>query len=231
MGCTIKTSFCSRVTFSRRSPVAMSNGCAPVLASYSAITLFTSSMSAVAGSYSRSVVSPRDENVRILAFMLVSCGTFLFGFLWESTRQVWVPKGHIAPFLRVVKTAVQMKIASRFMGLATCGTGNTHRHLAPCIIEESKIYRPFRGRVIDRRKNRPGNFAFGLFTVCGNGVWPNSTRTIHVLLPISVSGSKQYCRCQAAECSRSLHSRQWRAHGTASKRVLEIGCLQTSHTP
>src|SRR6266481_2490658 len=52
-----------------RSPVAMSNGCAPVLSSYSAINLFTSSMSAVAGSYSRSVVSPRNENVRILAFM------------------------------------------------------------------------------------------------------------------------------------------------------------------
>src|SRR5713101_6583111 len=69
MGWTIMTSFCSRVIFSRRSPVAMSNGCAPVLASYSAITLFTSSMSAVAGSYSRSVVSPWDENVRILAFM------------------------------------------------------------------------------------------------------------------------------------------------------------------
>src|SRR6266404_4301545 len=69
MGCTIKTSFWSRVTFSRRSPVAMSNGCAPVLASYSAITLFTSSMSAVAGSYSRSVVSPWDEKVRILAVM------------------------------------------------------------------------------------------------------------------------------------------------------------------
>src|SRR6202040_510903 len=70
MGCTIKTSFCSRVTFSMRSPLAMSNGCAPVLASYSAITLFTSSMSAVSGSYSRSVVSPWDEKVRILAFML-----------------------------------------------------------------------------------------------------------------------------------------------------------------
>src|SRR6266851_2650500 len=80
-----------------RSPVAMSNGCAPVLASYSAITLFTSSISAVAGSYSRNVVSPWDENVRILAFM--------FGFLWESSRQAWVPKGHIAPFLRVVKMA------------------------------------------------------------------------------------------------------------------------------
>src|SRR6267143_4494753 len=52
-----------------RSPVAISNGCAPVLASYSAITLFTSSMSAVAGSYSRSVLSPWDENVTILAFM------------------------------------------------------------------------------------------------------------------------------------------------------------------
>src|ERR1700730_19476946 len=69
MGGTIKTSFCSLVTFSMRSPVAMSNGCAPVLASYSAITLFTSSMSAVAGSYSRSVVSPRDENVTTLALM------------------------------------------------------------------------------------------------------------------------------------------------------------------
>src|SRR5260370_8596212 len=47
----------------------MSNGRAPVLASYSAIALFTSSMSAVAGSYSRSVVSPWDENASILAFM------------------------------------------------------------------------------------------------------------------------------------------------------------------
>src|SRR5258707_15151110 len=69
MGCTIKTSFCSRVIFSMRSPVAMSNGCAPVWASYPAITSFTSSMSAVAGSYSRSVLSPSDENVRILALM------------------------------------------------------------------------------------------------------------------------------------------------------------------
>src|SRR5258705_12842831 len=52
-----------------RSPVAMSNGCAPVWASYPAITSFTSSMSAVAGSYSRTVLSPSDENDRILAFM------------------------------------------------------------------------------------------------------------------------------------------------------------------
>src|SRR5258708_36302254 len=72
-----------------RSPVVISNGCAPVLASYSAITLFTSSMSAVAGSYSRSVVSPWDENVRILAVMFgllrdvrlrVFCGTAVSGF-------------------------------------------------------------------------------------------------------------------------------------------------------
>src|SRR5258705_9664613 len=70
MGCTIKTSFCLRVPLSMRSPVAMSNGCAPVWASYPAITSFTSSMSAVAGSYSRSVLSPSDENVRILAFMV-----------------------------------------------------------------------------------------------------------------------------------------------------------------
>src|SRR5712664_2386735 len=98
-------SFCSRVTFSRRSPVAISNGCAPVLASYSAITLFTSSMSAVVGSYSRSVVSPWDENVRILDFM--------FGLLWDVPFRFpvgkqsagWVPKGHIAPFPTVVKMA------------------------------------------------------------------------------------------------------------------------------
>src|SRR2546425_9308045 len=66
----------------------MSNGCAPVCASYSAITLFTPSMSAVAGSYSRSVLSPSDENVRILAFMVwspagrqfsVSCGKAVGG--------------------------------------------------------------------------------------------------------------------------------------------------------
>src|SRR6266481_10219945 len=111
----------------------MSNGCAPVLASYSAITLFTSSMSAVAGSYSRSVVSPWDENVRIL--------DFIFGLLWdvpfrfpvESSRQVWVPKGHLAPIPTVVKMAFRgaMRIASCFIGLAACGTGNTQRHLAP----------------------------------------------------------------------------------------------------
>src|SRR5258706_12623736 len=69
MGWTIKPSRSSFVIFLMPSPVAMSNGCAPVLASYSAITLFTSSMSAVAGSYSRSVLSPWDENVRILAVM------------------------------------------------------------------------------------------------------------------------------------------------------------------
>src|SRR6267154_1057847 len=69
MGRTIKTSRCSLVIFLMRSPVAMSKGCAPVLASYSAITLFTSSMSAVAGSYSRRVVSRWDENVTIVAFM------------------------------------------------------------------------------------------------------------------------------------------------------------------
>src|SRR6266852_7141686 len=66
----------------------------------------------------------------------VSCGTFLFGFLWESSRQVWVPKGHIAPFPRVVKMAFRgaMRIASCFIGLAACGTGNTQRHLAPSIL-------------------------------------------------------------------------------------------------
>src|SRR5258706_10265871 len=70
-----------------RPPLAMSNGCAPVLASYSAITLFTSSMLAVAGSYSRSVVSPWDEKVRILAFMFGSCGTSIYGLLWNSSQR------------------------------------------------------------------------------------------------------------------------------------------------
>ncbi len=71
---------------------------------------------------------------------------------------------------------------------------------------------------------------WGLFTVCGNGVWPDSTRTVYVLLPIPVVVQNQHSRCQAAECSRSLHSQQWRAHGTASRRALEIGCLQISRT-
>src|SRR5215472_9684715 len=74
-----------------RSPVATSNGCAPVLASYSAITRFTSSMSAVAGSYSSSVVSPWDENVRILAFMLVSCGTSIAVFCGTAVSGARTP--------------------------------------------------------------------------------------------------------------------------------------------
>src|SRR5258708_12814136 len=67
-----------------RSPVAMSNGCAPVLASYSAITSLTSSMLAVAGSYSKSVVSPQDENVRILAFMVGLLLTLIFSALGKQ---------------------------------------------------------------------------------------------------------------------------------------------------
>src|SRR6266849_11218837 len=63
----------------------------------------------------------------------VSCGTFLFGFLWESSRQVWVPKRHIAPFPRVVK--MEFRGADEYRvtlhGLAASGTGITHRHLAP----------------------------------------------------------------------------------------------------
>jgi hypothetical protein len=85
------------VTFSMRSPLAMSNGCAGL-----GITLFTSSMSAVAGSYSRSVVSPwmkRSESWRSCWSpagrpFTVFCGTAVSG--------VWVPSAHIAPFLRVV---------------------------------------------------------------------------------------------------------------------------------
>src|ERR1700720_2499192 len=104
MGCTIKTSFCLRVTFSMRSPVVISNGCAPVLASYSAITLFTSSMSAVAGSYSRSVVSPWDENVRILAVMFGLLRDIRLRSSVEQQSAGLGPSAHIAPFLRVVNT-------------------------------------------------------------------------------------------------------------------------------
>src|SRR5260370_794885 len=130
MGCTIKTSFCSRVTFSRRSPVAMSNGCAPVLASYSAITLFTSSMSAVAGSYSRSVVSPWDENVSILAFMF---GLLRDVHVWSTVGAESEDLGPSKSYCTVSEScqdgipAVQMGIATRFSGLTAGGTGNTHR--------------------------------------------------------------------------------------------------------
>src|SRR5215471_9025904 len=82
----------------------MSNGCAPVLASYSAITLFTSSMSAVAGSYSRSVVSPCDENVRILAFMFGLLRDVHCGLLWNSSERGQDPSAHIAPIFELVKT-------------------------------------------------------------------------------------------------------------------------------
>src|SRR5713226_4564809 len=132
MGCTIKTSFCSRVTFSMRSPVVMSNGCAPVLASYSAITRFTSSMSAVAGSYSRSVLSPPGEKVTILAFML--------GLLRDI--HVWSTEGAesegFSPCVSYCTVSygcqdgvfsMQMRIASYFTALAACGTRNTHRRL------------------------------------------------------------------------------------------------------
>src|ERR1700704_5012924 len=87
-----------------RSPVVISNGCAPVLASYSAITLFTSSMSAVAGSYSRSVVSPWDENVRILAVMFGLLRDVRLRSSVEQRSAGLGPSAHIAPFLRVVNT-------------------------------------------------------------------------------------------------------------------------------
>src|ERR1700676_5461610 len=81
----------------------MSNGCAPVLASYSAIISFTSCILAVAGSYSRSVVSPWDENVRILAFMVGLLLTFFFRSLRERSLRVGIRAGYIAPFPKVVK--------------------------------------------------------------------------------------------------------------------------------
>src|SRR2546429_8896893 len=91
-----------------RSPVATSKGCAPVLASYSAITRFTSSMSAVAGSYSRMVVSPCDENVKILAFMLGLLRDFVWLVSGPSRRGVG-RKGHIAATSIAVQTAFPLQ--------------------------------------------------------------------------------------------------------------------------
>jgi hypothetical protein len=62
-------------------------------------------MSAVAGSYSRRVVSPTDENVRILAFMFGLLWTFVRGFLREATAR-FGSCGHIAPFFALVKNAL-----------------------------------------------------------------------------------------------------------------------------
>src|SRR6266852_1745921 len=113
----------------------MSNGCAPVLASYSTITLFTSSMSAVAGSYSTSVVSPCDENVRILAFMF---GLLRDVHVWST---VGVESEGLSPCIsyRIVSgrcqdgiLAVQLWIATWFISdLTVGGAGNTHRRLVP----------------------------------------------------------------------------------------------------
>src|SRR5438067_906759 len=102
-----------------RSPVAMSNGCAPVFASYSAITRFTSSISAVAGSYSIRVVSPWDENVRILAFML----DLLRDFFWlprVRSRWVGVPRRHIALISKDVKTAFPRDSQATFRATRKC---------------------------------------------------------------------------------------------------------------
>src|SRR5712691_3108424 len=41
---------------------------------------------------------------------LVSYGTSVFGFLWKSSRRSWVPEGHTAPFLGVVKTVFPRKL-------------------------------------------------------------------------------------------------------------------------
>src|SRR5713226_9329941 len=59
-----------------------------------------------------------------------SCGTFLFGFLWESSRLVWVPKGHIAPIRTVVKMAVQIEDRVTLHG-PSCLRYRKYAHLAP----------------------------------------------------------------------------------------------------
>src|SRR5437879_1425412 len=118
-----------------RSPVAISNGWAPVLASYSAITLFTSSMSAVAGSYSRSVVSPWDENVTILAFMLgLLRDVHLRSSVEQQSAGFGVPSAHIAPFLGVVKTPrMSLKMgASLHLPIARAGRIKTSSFWATC---------------------------------------------------------------------------------------------------
>jgi hypothetical protein len=61
----------------------MSNGCAPVLASYSAINLFTSSMSAVADHIREELYRREMKMSEFWRSCSVSCGTSRFGLLWN----------------------------------------------------------------------------------------------------------------------------------------------------
>src|SRR5260370_601474 len=88
----------------------------------------------------------------------VFCGTAVNG--------VWVPVCHIAPFPGGVKMAVsRCRWGSRHgssVDLTVGGTGNMHRGILRLSrIEESKICRTFRCRVIDDRKKAPWQFCVG----------------------------------------------------------------------
>jgi len=102
--------------------------------------------------------------------------------------------------------------------------------LRPSRIGKSKIYRPSRCRVVAGRKNRPWQFCVGgrsLLTACRQTQGEQSRCCCRLQLVVE----SQYCQCQAAECLRSLHSRQSRVQGTASRRALETGSLHIWHTP
>src|SRR6266404_57672 len=162
-----------------RSPVAISNGCAPVLASYSAITLFTSSMSAVAGSYSRSVVSPREENVTTLAFMfgllrrvflLASCGRVAGEFLRSScTVSRSCQDGIRCANEDGVVSSAQLLVVQEIRVSILC-VGR---------IRENKIHGVLRSRVIDGRKRRFNGPA--LRTV--NFLWKRSAARVNANSP------------------------------------------------
>ena len=157
----------------------------------------------------------------------------MFGLLWGRSRRVWVPACHIAPFPRVVKMEFRsaMGIAPRFKAYA-CGTEIRRGVFRLGRIGESRIYRPFCGRVIEGRKNSPGNFALGgcsLFVETESGRTRREQSTCCCRIPLVVQN--QYSKRQAAECSRSLHSRHSRVQGTASRRAFETGCLHTWQTP
>ena len=90
-------------------------------------------------------------------------------------------------------------------------------------IGENKIYRPFRYRVIDDRKKAPWQFCVGdrsLFVETASFRTQREQSSGNCRLPLVIQN--QYSACQAAECSRSLHSQQSCVQGTgrASTRTV-----------
>src|SRR5882724_2677747 len=104
--------------------------------------------------------------------------------------------------------------------------------LRPSRIGKSKRYRPSRCRVVADRKNRPWQFCVGgssLFVQTASFRTRREQSSGSSRFPLVIQN--QYSACQAAECLRSLHSRQSRVQGTTSKRALETGSLHIWHTP